>query len=107
MSDWYRERLRAAISALCALVLGLIAAAPCAAAEPTWPAITDPPTSRYVPGKWVWAELFSQDAVAATQSYAKVFGWSFKDFPARGGRGYKLALADGEPVGGVLQREHR
>jgi uncharacterized protein len=99
------ERVRAGALAAGALALALIAASPCHAAGPQWPAITDPPTSQYVPGKWVWAEMFTEDADAAVQFYGKVFGWSFQAFRAQRGPGYRLALSDGEPVGGVLERE--
>jgi uncharacterized protein len=97
--------LRAGALAAGALALALIAVSPCHAAGPQWPAITDPPTSQYVPGKWVWAEMFTEDADAAVQFYGKVFGWSFQAFRAQRGPGYRLALSDGEPVGGVLERE--
>jgi predicted enzyme related to lactoylglutathione lyase len=54
----------------------------------------------------VWAELFTEDVTAAVRFYSEAFGWSFQAFPAAHGPGYTLALADGEPVGGMLQREH-
>jgi predicted enzyme related to lactoylglutathione lyase len=101
-----RARAGALFLAAGALTLALIAAAPCPAAGPQWPAIADPPTSQHVPGKWVWAELFTEDADAAVQFYGKVFGWSFQAFRAGRGPGYRLAFSDGEPVGGVLEREH-
>jgi predicted enzyme related to lactoylglutathione lyase len=89
-----------------ALASSLMAVAPCLAEGLVWPPITEPPTSHYVPGKWVWAELFTEDVSAAVRFYGKAFGWSFKEFPAERGRGYTLALSDVEPVGGMLQREH-
>jgi len=100
------ERLSKGGLVACALALALVAASPCSAAGPQWPAITEPPTSQYVPGKWVWAELFTEDADAAAQFYGKVFGWTFQAFPAQRGPGYRLAFSGGEPVGGVLEREH-
>jgi hypothetical protein len=103
---WMRERVRAGVLVACALALALVAVPPCAAAGPQWPAITEPPTSRHVPGKWVWAELFTEDADAAVQFYGSVFGWTFQAFPAQRGPGYRLAFSEGEPVGGVLEREH-
>ena len=54
----------------------------------------------------MWAELFSEDVKKAARFYGEAFGWSFKEFPAPRGAGYTLALSDGEPVGGMLQREH-
>ena len=100
-----RERLRTTALAACVLALALIAGSPCPAAAQQWPAITDPPTSQHVPGKWVWAELFTEDADAAAQFYGKVFGWTFQAFPTKRGPGYRLAFSEGEPVGGVLERD--
>lgn len=103
-ASWLGRRLRK--SFLLAYALALIAATPCAGQGPTWPPITEPATYQHVPGKWVWAELFTEDVKKATHFYGEAFGWSFKEFPAQRGSGYTLALSDGEPVGGMLQREH-
>jgi uncharacterized protein len=97
---------RAGALAACALGLALAAIPPCAADDPVWPAITEPPTSQYSPGKWVWVELFTENVTAASKFYGKVFGWSFQTFGAGRGPGYTLALSDGEPVGGMLKRDH-
>jgi len=96
------KRLRTA--ALIALALST--ASPCMAAGLVWPPITEPPTSRHEPGRWVWAELFTEDVKTAERFYGAAFDWSFQAFPAARGPGYALALSDGEPVGGMLQREH-
>ena len=100
------QRLRKAVLLASALASALMAVVPSLAEGLVWPPITEPPTSRYVPGKWVWAELFTEDVNAAVRFDGTAFGWSFKEFPAERGRGYTLALSDGEPVGGMLQREH-
>jgi predicted enzyme related to lactoylglutathione lyase len=95
------------VAALLALVV--TAVAPCMAHGqhgPQWPPITEAPTDRYVPGKWVWAELFTEDAKAATRFYGEAFGWTFETFPAARGPSYTLALAVAEPVGGMLQRTY-
>jgi predicted enzyme related to lactoylglutathione lyase len=107
MTDLLLKRLRTTALASAALGFAVAAVSPCPAAGLVWPAITEPATSRYVPGKWVWAELFSEDVKAATRFYGAAFGWSFQLFPAPQGPGYTLALSDGEPVGGMLQREHK
>jgi predicted enzyme related to lactoylglutathione lyase len=78
----------------------------CAAADPVWPAITDPPTSNYVPGKWVWQELFTEHAALAADFYGKVFGWTFQVLPAGRGPAYTLALSAAEPVAGMIERDH-
>lgn len=73
--------------------------------EPRWPPITEPPTHMQVPGRWVWAELFTEDAEAAQRFYARLFGWSF-DRLGSGEQGYALARSEGEPVAGLVQRTH-
>ena len=88
-----------------AAALAAAASTTCPAAGLVWPPITEPATSRYTPGKWVWAELFSENVEAATRFYAAAYGWSFQRFAAPHGPGYTLALSDGEPVGGMVQRE--
>ena len=87
--------------------LAKVASAPCVAADPVWPAITEPATSNYVPGKWVWAELFTENAGAAVEFYGKAFGWTFQKLSAGPGPGYAVASSDGEPVGGILERESK
>ena len=88
------------------LATALIATASCFADGLVWPPITEPPTHHYVPGKWVWAELFSEDAKTAAHFYAEAFGWGFQSFEAPHGAGYILAVSDGDPVGGIIQRDH-
>ena len=90
----------------CAVGLALAATPPCTAADPVWPTITQPPTSNYVPGKWVWAELFTENPAVAVEFYGKVFDWTFQSWHAGHGPDYTLAFSDGDPVGGMLQREH-
>lgn len=97
-------RVRQAVLLGCALAL--IAVTPCMAQGLVWPAITEPPTQHYVPGMWVWEELFTEDTHAAIRFYRDAFSWSFKEFPAPGGPGYTLAFSEAEPVGGMIQREH-
>jgi len=82
-------------------------AVPCIGDDTLWPAITEPPTNSYVFGKWVWAELFTENVKAARDFYGKTFDWSFKLFSGGRGPSYTVALSDGEPVGGMLQRDHK
>ena len=106
MTDPRWKRFGQALLAACVVGMAILAASRAVAAGLVWPPITEPPTSRYVPGKWVWAELFSQDVKSAIRFYAAAFGWSFQNFPATRGQGYTLALSDGEPIGGMLQRDY-
>lgn len=43
----------------------LLFAGGCMKAGPPWPAITEPPTGVHTPGRWVWAELFTDNVDAA------------------------------------------
>jgi hypothetical protein len=85
--------------AMLAWALALPTVQAVAVGDPAWPAITDPPTSNYSVGKWVWAELFTENKQAAVEFYGKVFDWSFQAFSAGRGPGYTLAFSEGEPVG--------
>jgi predicted enzyme related to lactoylglutathione lyase len=107
MSELFRKRLCTAFLAACTSALALVALPACHAANVQWPAITQQPTSRHVIGKWVWAELFSEDVKVAVRFYGEMFGWSFQAFPEARGPGYTLALSAGEPVGGMLERGER
>jgi len=88
------------------LAAALAAAVQCLADSLVWPPITEPATHHFVPGKWVWAELFSADVKTAAHFYADAFGWTYQSFEAPHGAGYTLAFSDGEPVGGMIQRDH-
>ena len=108
MSDFFPFALRRLRrrGVILACTLALIAVPASAADDPVWPAITDPPTSKYSVGKWVWAELFTESRDKAVEFYRKVFDWSFQVVSTGRGPGYTVALSDGEPVGGMLEREH-
>lgn len=92
--------------ALLLIVLALVAGPTSPADEPVWPPITERPTSQYVPGKWVWQELFTENTTVAADFYGKLLGWTFRVTPAGRGPAYTLALLDGEPVGGMIERDH-
>jgi len=74
------------------------------ASTPRWPAITPEPAAQPMPGRWVWAELFTADAAAAKRFYGDVFGWQFESLGV-GRHGYSLVRADGQPIAGILQKE--
>lgn len=97
---------RRLLSLLVAIVAIAVGVPPASAADLIWPPITAPATDRWVPGRWVWTELFSEDADRAERFYREAFDWNFQVFPAARGSSYLLGLADGDPVGGILQRAH-
>jgi predicted enzyme related to lactoylglutathione lyase len=71
---------------------------------PRWPAVTDTPVAgQALPGRWLWAELVTDDVERARRFYGAVFGWQFRGL-GQAPRRYTLISADGVPVGGMLQR---
>lgn len=87
------------ITALAVAVL--LFAGGCATTGPSWPAVTDPPTSVHTQGRWIWAELFTGDIVAEKTFYHEVFGWQFES--SGEGRGaYTLVRVNGRPIAGII-----
>ncbi len=75
------------------------------------PPLVQPASSEHHTGKVIWVDLVTPDLAAAKRFYGGLFGWTFNDIHA-GKSDYAVALLDGEPVGGLLQRavssgEHR
>jgi uncharacterized protein len=66
------------------------------------PALTQPSSGEHHVGKVVWADLVTPDLDGAKRFYGALFGWTFRAIP--GDRDYTLALLDGEPVAGLLQK---
>jgi predicted enzyme related to lactoylglutathione lyase len=89
--------------AACAALAALVAAAPASAATPLLPAVADPPSQERHAGKIVFEELVTPDLAQAERFYGGLFGWTFQESDAAGGR-YAEALLDGRPVAGILQR---
>lgn len=55
------------------------------------------------PGKMIWADLVTPDLAAAETFYTGLFGWTFQTVQA-GKTQYAVALLDGRPIAGLLQR---
>ena len=73
-------------------------------AMPPLPPITDPPSEIHLPGKFVWADLFSSDVEASRNFYEQVFGWEWrliKEPP----QPYGVFYLDELPVAGLAFRE--
>src|ERR1019366_6919623 len=66
------------------------------------PPLTEPPSGEHHVGKVVWTDLVTPDLDGAKRFYAALFGWTYR--PVSGDRNYALALLDGEPVAGLLQK---
>ena len=70
-----------------------------AADAPILPPLTTVSGSPRLPGKFVWADLVTDDVVAAQKFYTGLFGWTFRDLG-----GYVIAANDERPLGGMFQR---
>jgi predicted enzyme related to lactoylglutathione lyase len=92
-----RIRLRWLV-ALASLGAGLEAG--CAAVAPL-PPLTDPATEAHLPGKFVWADLFSSDVTGARRFYGSLFGWDWRWVSDRAGRRYGIFTHDGAAVAGL------
>ncbi len=71
-----------------------------AAPAPKLPPLTTIEDSPRLPGKFVWADLVTDDVIGARKFYAKLFGWKFQDLGA-----YSIGYRQEEPICGMFQRE--
>jgi uncharacterized protein len=94
----------AAIAAALPVIAGALLAAgqPAAAAAPVMPAVADPATNTFIPGKFVWFDLASADAAASRRFYGKVFDWKFQQIKGSVEK-YAVIRDEGRAVGGVFQ----
>ena len=66
---------------------------------PELPPLTTVHGNPRLPGKFVWADLVTDDAAAARQFYARLFGWTFQDLG-----NYTIGANDERPLCGIFQR---
>jgi len=83
------------------------AVAPLAGAAPfEMPSINRPATPDHRVGKIIWLDLETTHLEAAKKFYSSLFGWDFRDYHADG-TDYAVAMHDGRPIAGILQRRPR
>jgi predicted enzyme related to lactoylglutathione lyase len=70
-----------------------------AADSPPLPSLTSGITNPRLPGKFVWADLVTDDMPAAQKFYGALFGWTFQDYG-----GYVVAKNDDRPLAGMFYR---
>ncbi len=70
-----------------------------AAEAPALPPLTTVPGSPRLPGKFVWADLVTDDMLTAQKFYTALFGWKFNDYG-----GYFIGRNDDRPLCGMFQR---
>ena len=83
------------LAALCGVGMASPGAAP-----PVLPPLTTVPGSPRLPGKFVWADLVTDDVVSARKFYEGLFGWSFQIAGS-----YTIAINNDRPLCGMFQRE--
>jgi predicted enzyme related to lactoylglutathione lyase len=83
------------------LVAGLLAvgAAGRALAAP-FPPLTTAPSTNHIPGKLLWADLFTSQPDQATKFYCDLFGWTATKIPQKGNF-YTIFSNQGVPVAGL------
>ena len=93
------------------LLLSIMCISTLRAAPFELPPLNTPASPEHHVGKVVWADLVTPDLAVAERFYGTLFGWTFQTIHT-GGSDYAVAVADGRPVGGLLQKsvpsgEHR
>ena len=97
-------RFRHCLTQLAASILIGVAAMGTGVAAPIeLPPIVQPASGERHPGKVIWADLVTPDLAGAKRFYGALLGWSFRDVPGED-RNFSLAMLNGEPVGGLIQR---
>ncbi len=92
-------RLASALAVTTLLGLGL----PASASTPTFQPLHTPATAEQHPGKFVWADLFTTDPVAATKFYTGLFGWTPNTIDQQG-KAYTVFSNGSRPVAGLAPR---
>ncbi len=95
---------------ICAVICAAASSA-ASAANFSLPPFNTPASTEHHVGKVVWADLVTPDLGAAEKFYGGLFGWQFQ-VVRTGSSDYALAMFDGRPIGGLIQKpvpagEHR
>lgn len=91
------------IASLYAAAAMMSACVPTFVCASTFPALNSPPSSERLPGKLVWADLFTTNPDAATTFYTGLLGWTASTLEQKG-RAYTVFSNAGIPVAGLSPR---
>jgi predicted enzyme related to lactoylglutathione lyase len=69
----------------------------------SFPPLNTPASTERHPGKFVWADLFTGDPVAATKFYCGLFGWTATTLDQKG-KTYTVFNNEGRPIAGLAPR---
>jgi hypothetical protein len=92
-------RLATVLAGVTVLGIGLPARARAATFQP----LNSPATTEHHPGKFVWADLFTTDPVAATKFYSGLFAWTANTI-TQNGKSYTVFSNGSRPVAGLAPR---
>src|SRR5262245_43068107 len=92
------HRWQASILCMGAILCGGQTSSP-AASPPVLPPLSTISGSPRLPGKFVWADLVTDNVPAAQQFYSRLFGWTFQSAGA-----YLIASNNERPLCGMFQR---
>ena len=81
------------------IITAAFAALSMSAADTALPPVTNVENSPRLPGKFIWADLVTDDVPKARSFYAQVFGWQFW-----GVGNYSVAVNNHNPIGGMFQK---
>jgi predicted enzyme related to lactoylglutathione lyase len=70
-----------------------------------FPPLNNPATTLHLRGKFVWADLFANDAKAAADFYTQLFGWSAAPVVQKD-RSYIVLSSGTRPIAGIAARTH-
>ncbi len=73
------------------------------ASTPKFQPLHAPATGEQHPGKFIWADLFTTDPVAATKFYSGLFGWTANIIDQKG-KAYTVFSNGSHPVAGLAPR---
>lgn len=68
----------------------------------TVPPINQQPSTKQIPGKIIWHDLFTDNVDEAQRFYGDVFGWHFQTF-GTGKDSYTLISHQGKRIGGIVR----
>lgn len=69
------------------------------------PPINEKPTDLMLPGKMIWADLYTKSTATEIQFYTGLFGWTASTLQRPSGATYVVLSNAGQPVAGVVYRE--
>jgi predicted enzyme related to lactoylglutathione lyase len=100
MNRNHSSNLQAFLAA--AVMLGAVLQASVRAED--FPALNMPATPNHVPGKFIWADMFTSNPDAAATFYCGLLGWTQAPFEQKD-RSYIILTNGDHPVAGIVQRK--